>query len=85
MIIVDHLGRYTVASRLNNHKPEHAVDVWYEMWAQHLGKPRKLIADRGPAFIGGAWGEVCDLLNIQMILISKGCAHENGTAERSVG
>ena len=85
LIIVDLLSRYTVTCRMNSHKPEHAIDLFYEMWLRQLGRPGKILADRGPAFIGAECDSLCDLMEIQMILIARECTHENGIAERSVG
>ena len=84
-IIVDHLSRYAVTCRMNSHKPEHAIDLFYKMWLQQLGRPGEILADRGPSFIGTEWDSLCDLMEIQMILIARECPRENGIAERSVG
>ena len=71
--------------RMNNHRPEGVIDLVYKMWTQQHGRPAKIHADRGPAFIGAAWGELCDLMEIQMVLISRECPFKNGTVERSAG
>lgn len=55
LIVVDHLSRFTVVARMNGHRPEHVVDLLCKMWILQLGRPSKILADRGPAFIGGEW------------------------------
>ena len=85
LIIVDHLSRSTVTCRMNSHKPEHAIDLFYKMWLRQIGRPGEILPDRGPAFIGAEWGSMCDLMEIQTILIARECPRENGIAERSVG
>ena len=85
LIMVDHLGRFAVISRMNNHKPDHVVDLFYKAWVQQLGRPSEILADRGPAFIGASWVGICDLMDMQMLLIPRECPYENGMVERSVG
>ena len=85
LVLADHLSRYTLVCRLNSHVPQHVVDVFFRMWAQSLGKPRRIIADRGPALIGDDRGKILDLFEIQMTLIDRECAFENGTVGRTVG
>ena len=85
LICVDHLSRYTIVARLKNHLPDYVSEVWFMCWMMPLGNPAKLIADRGPAFIGTSWANLADLLDFQYVLISREAPFENGTVERSVG
>ena len=85
LTMVDQLSRYTAVERMNSHKPDRVVDLWYKFWIHQMEKPKKLIADRGPAFIGSVWGSRCDLLDVQMCLISRECPLGNGMVGRSVG
>ena len=41
LIIADRLSRYTATCRMNSHKPDHAIDLFYKMWLQQLGRPGK--------------------------------------------
>ena len=56
LIMVDRLSSYTAIARMSNRKPDHAVDLWFKMWAHTMGKHRESIADRWPAFIGNSGG-----------------------------
>ena len=47
-----------------------------------FGNPNKVIADRGPAFIGDAWADLADVFDFRYILISREAAFGNGTLER---
>ena len=71
LIMVDRLGRFAVIRRMNNHRPEHVIDLVYKMRIQQLGRPAKLLADRGSAFVGMVRKEMCDLMEMQMVLVSR--------------
>ena len=67
LIMVGHLSRFTVIARMTNRRTEHTVDLRFKLRAQQLGKPRRMISDRDPSFIGAPWGEVCDFSGVQFI------------------
>ena len=73
LIMVDHLSRYTIVSRMASRKPDHVAELWFELWVRPLGNPRRILADRGPSFLGKVWDDVCGLFEVQMILIAKEC------------
>ena len=67
-----------------NRASGHAAQIFINDWVRTLGKPRRIITDRGgPTLQGEAWADLSDIYGWEMIHAPKFAPHQNGLAERS--
>ena len=85
LIMVCALTRFTVCSLLSNLSADCVAVTFVNDWVRFLGKPRRIISDRGgPGFTGNAWNSLSNIFGWQDVRAPAGAAYQNGLCERSV-
>ena len=84
LFMIDSLSRFVNCTLLVNRASGYAAQVFINDWVRTLGKPRRIITDRGgPTLQGDAWAELSDIYGWEMIHAPRFAPHQNGIAERS--
>ena len=82
--MIDSLSRFANCTLLINKASGHAAQIFLDDWVRTLGKPRRIITDRGgPTLQGEAWANLSHIFGWQMIRAPKFHPNQNGMAERS--
>ena len=84
LFMIDSLSRFVNCALLINRASGHASQIFLDDWVGTLGKPRRIITDRGgPTLQGEAWTDLSHIFGWQMIHAPKFSPNQNGLAERS--
>ena len=84
LLMICALARFTMTAALSPHQPGIVIDALFKTWFQGIGKPQRIMADKGAEFSGPQWAELSEVFDIEHVMASTNCPHENGLVERAV-
>ena len=84
LIMICMLSRFAMTAPLDSHKATSVIEVFFCCWCQGMGKPNRLVTDRGRSFSGPEWDQFLSAFAIEHVMHSARSHHENGLVERSV-
>ena len=84
LLMICALGKFTMTAALSPHHPGIVIDALFKTLFHGIGKPKRIMADKGTAFSGPHWEELSEVFDIEHVMASTNCPHENGLVERAV-
>ena len=80
--LIDHLTRFSAATRLRSKEPEEVIDAIFKIWISIFGAPKKFLADNGGEFANAKFLEMAESLNIRVMHTAGESPWSNGLVER---
>ena len=79
--VIGCFSRYLILIPIKDHSATTVSQALYERVIGYFGCPGKILSDRGTEFTGRVWGELLELLGIQLVLTSPYYPQGNGIIE----
>ncbi len=81
--LIDHVTRYSAASRINNKKPESVIQCILTHWIRIFGQPKYFLFDNGGEFDNNELKNMCEKFNIHIKTTAAESPWSNGLCERA--
>jgi len=82
LVITDRFTKLVRAIPMDGASAVDCASVVLEYWLAAYGPPNRPLSDRGPQFTSHFWGQVCNLLFIELVVTSLSHPQTYGQTER---
>ena len=81
--IIDHVTRYSAASKISSKKPEAVIRCVLNHWIRIFGHPESFLVDNGGEFDNEDYREMCERFNVRLKSTAAESPWSNGLCEKA--